>query len=48
MEGSTTVRINRDTWQRLHDRKGPGESHDDVITELLDKDDELSVESQHD
>lgn len=36
-EGSTTIRISRDTWQRLTDRKEPGVSHDDVIRGLLDE-----------
>lgn len=41
---STTIRIQRETWQRLHDRKGPGESHDDVIADLLDQ---AEAESTH-
>lgn len=36
-ESSTSVRINHSTWRRLHERKEPGESHDDVITDLLDQ-----------
>ena len=32
----TTIRIKRDTWRRLRDRKGPGESFDEVLTEILD------------
>jgi len=41
-DGDTTIRISRDTWQRLHDRKQPGMSHDDVISGLLDQADSTS------
>lgn len=34
--GSTTIRINRDTLKRLHDRKSSGETHDDLLNRLLD------------
>lgn len=36
----TTIRVHRDTWQRLHDRKAPGDSMDTILTELLDAVDE--------
>lgn len=32
----TNIRIKRDTWSRLSERKEPGKSFDDVIQELLD------------
>lgn len=44
-DDSTTIRISRDTWQRLHDRKEPGMSHDDVISTLLDEADQQPVEA---
>lgn len=31
------IRIKRNTWQELHNRKGPGDSFDDVIQRLLEK-----------
>jgi predicted CopG family antitoxin len=31
------IRIKRDTWKRLHNRKEPNDSHDDVIRRLLDE-----------
>lgn len=34
---STTIQINEDTWRRLHNRKNPGDSFDDIITYLLDE-----------
>jgi predicted CopG family antitoxin len=33
----TSIRIKVDTWRRLRSRKGPGESFDDVINEILDE-----------
>jgi predicted CopG family antitoxin len=36
MGDDTTIRIKTATWSRLRDRKGPGESFDEVITQLLD------------
>jgi len=38
MGGDTTIRVSRDTWRRLTDRKEPGISYDDVIEGLLDRD----------
>lgn len=32
----TTVRVHDDTWERLNDRKGRGESMDDIIRGALD------------
>jgi predicted CopG family antitoxin len=32
----TTIQIADETWQRLDDRKGRGESFDDVVRDLLD------------
>ena len=32
----TTVKVSTDTWKRLNRRKGPGDSFDDVIEQLLD------------
>ncbi|WP_143040885.1 DUF7557 family protein [Halopenitus malekzadehii] len=35
MSEDTTIRISRDTWKRLTSLKEPGDSHDDVINDLL-------------
>lgn len=35
---STTIEVKDDTWERLNDRKGRGESFDDIVRELLDVD----------
>lgn len=35
-EDRTTVTVSTETWKRLHMRKGPGDSFDDVISNLLD------------
>jgi len=32
----TSIRIKVDTWERLRARKGPGESFNDVINDVLD------------
>ena len=37
MAGDTTIRVKEDTWRRLHRRKEPGMSFDDVLTEMLDE-----------
>lgn len=37
MGDDTNIRIKKRTWTRLRDRKGPGESFDEVLTELLDE-----------
>ncbi|ELY86884.1 hypothetical protein C485_08207 [Natrinema altunense JCM 12890] len=34
---TTTVTVSTETWKRLTLRKDPGDSFDDVITELLDE-----------
>lgn len=34
-DDSVNIRIKRDTWERLHGEKGPGDSFDDVIREML-------------
>ena len=31
------IRIKRDTWKRIHKRKEPNDSHDDVIRRLLNR-----------
>lgn len=40
MTDDVNIRIKRDTWKRLHALKGPGDSFDDVISSLLDEDEE--------
>lgn len=37
MSERTTVNVSRDTWKRLTMRKEPGDTYDDVISELLDQ-----------
>lgn len=37
MGDDTTIRISRNTWRRLHNRKEPGDSFDDVLDDLLKK-----------
>ena len=32
----TSIRIKRDTWERLRSHKGPGDSFDEVINDILD------------
>ena len=44
-DDDTTIRISRETWRRLHGRKDPGMSHDDVISELLDMAEDQPVEA---
>jgi len=34
---TTTIQVNSETWQRLNRRKGPGDTFDDVIQELLNE-----------
>lgn len=41
MGGRTTVNVSEETWRRLMLRKNPGDSFDDVITDLLDKVDQI-------
>lgn len=33
----TSIRIKKDTWQRLNAMKEPGKSFDDIINDLLDE-----------
>lgn len=35
-EADTHIRVTEETWKRLNARKGPGDSFDDVINDLLD------------
>lgn len=35
-EADTHVRVTEETWKRLNQMKGPGDSFDDVIQRLLD------------
>ena len=35
-EETTMVTVSHDTWKQFHFRKGPGDSFDDVIQELLE------------
>lgn len=37
MADDTNIRIKRETWERLRDRKGPGESFDEVISGLIEE-----------
>jgi predicted CopG family antitoxin len=36
MSDMTSMKISKDTWQRLNRRKQPGDSFDDVVQRLLD------------
>ncbi|MEY7850277.1 hypothetical protein AB7C87_13880 [Natrarchaeobius sp. A-rgal3] len=38
---TTTVTVSKKTWKRLTMRKEPGDSFDDVISDLLDTAEEL-------
>lgn len=40
------VRVKQDTWERLFYRKGPGDSYDDVINDLLDIVEELEEDAE--
>jgi len=40
-DGRTTVSVADETWKELNQRKGPGDSMDDVIRELLEIAEEL-------
>lgn len=35
----TTIKVKRDTWRSLHKLKGPGQTFDEVLSELLEHDD---------
>jgi len=37
MGDETTLRVSRSTWRQLHERKEPGDSMDDVLSELIDE-----------
>lgn len=39
-DDDVNIRIKRATWKRLHALKEPGDSFDDVISNLLDEADE--------
>lgn len=36
-DDDVNIRIKQDTWKRLHNRKGPGDSFDRVIRDLLNQ-----------
>lgn len=36
-DDDTTIRVKRDTWQELHRLKSPGDSMDDVLSDLIDE-----------
>ena len=40
-DDDVNIRIKRDTWKRLHGRKEPNDSFDDVIRRALDRLEEL-------
>lgn len=42
---TVNIRIKRDTWRQLHNRKNPNDSFDDVIQRLLAADDARSGET---
>lgn len=35
MASDTTITVSRDTWEKLHRRKAPGDSFDDVVSRLI-------------
>jgi len=35
MTDDTSIRIKVDTWRRLREHKGPGESFDDAVNKVL-------------
>jgi predicted CopG family antitoxin len=37
-EADTHIRVTEETWKELNQRKGPGDSFEDVISRLLDED----------
>jgi len=41
----TSIRLKVDTWRRLRSLKGPGESFDDVINDVLDEVDTVAAET---
>lgn len=46
MSEDTTVRVRHATWRRLNDRKDPGVSFDEVISNLLDAQEADEAEGQ--
>lgn len=44
-KASETIRVTPENWQRLNGLKEPGESFDDVITRLLEEDQNSDDES---
>lgn len=40
-EADTHIRVSQETWRELNVRKGPGDSFEDVISDLLDRNEEL-------
>lgn len=39
-EDDVNIRIKRDTWKRLHNRKEPGDSFNDVLQRLIEESEE--------
>lgn len=40
----THIRVSEETWTRLNRRKGPGDSFDDVLRELLEEEETREAE----
>jgi len=40
------IRVSEETWTRLNRRKGPGDSFDDVLRELLEQEQEETREAE--
>jgi len=38
------IRVSEETWTRLNRRKGPGDSFDDVLRELLEEEETREAE----
>ena len=47
MSEDTNIRIKTDTWDRLRQRKGPGESFDEVLQDLLSEAEEDINSERH-
>ena len=45
-DDDTSIRVSRETWRRLHERKEPGVSHDEIISRLLDEADSSQVPAE--
>jgi predicted CopG family antitoxin len=39
MTDDTNIRVSGETWRKLDERKGPGDSFDDVIRSVLEQSD---------